>query len=366
MLHRTPLPVMSPPLHILLTLLAITVGTTRAWPQQPAGDDPVTGTWRFWNNTLREMRPDGSSGAPGKPADATWKCLSAPGMIERVYMINYGGSTVFDKLTLRSQGQQLWGTAKNKPFLTAVRDSKTIAPIASAKGKGAPAATAGGKLYPDYGGMVLSADWQQLSKSGSPRKELMLSSEFYAHLVVANAQKRKKTTPDKLYGDIHWLMSLDDAQKVLPKQMSKGTITPLTHLCFPSRSLSIKEFEGSFEDRGQVFRHLYLMLDSKQQVVGVQLEDLTADNVLWENGRPDGLREPYYNFLNLTNNASKSNQVHYQVLDSGPGVSLVKFALWNIAPLRRYKENIHWYLPAPVAQSMLEIVERQRQSSGLK
>lgn len=97
----------------------------------------------------------------------------------------------------------------------------------------------------------------------------------------------------------------------------------------------------------------------------------------WAAPGPDGVREPYYNFIEDRYNGSTGNCVPYQVQAAGKGVNLIRTILFNqpdigIQPYpagqcpgtvtlhhytqRSYRENVHWYLTAPLAQKLLEIV----------
>ena len=84
--------------------------------------DPISGLWRFFNGSFREMRPDGTSGPPGQPADAEWRLISPPRNAERVYAITYGRGAARDTLTMNTAHNQLIGGTKKSPFLTAVRE----------------------------------------------------------------------------------------------------------------------------------------------------------------------------------------------------------------------------------------------------
>jgi hypothetical protein len=92
--------------------------------------------------------------------------------------------------------------------------------------------------------------------------------------------------------------------------------------------------------------------------------DQTVKHILWE-PQPDGVREPYYNFLAISVNGSTINDVHYQIRDAGKGVTLIKTALFDKKRLR-YRENVHWYLAAPFARTMLDIVEFHRRKGTIR
>ena len=87
--------------------------------------DPITGTWRFFDGSTREMRADGSSGPPGGGSDAQWKCLTPQSNFNRIYQIIYGGGVATDRLTLTNGNNELHGTLKGRPFPTASRTQAT-------------------------------------------------------------------------------------------------------------------------------------------------------------------------------------------------------------------------------------------------
>jgi hypothetical protein len=100
--------------------------------------------------------------------------------------------------------------------------------------------------------------------------------------------------------------------------------------------------------------------------------------VNWESPFPDGVREPYYNFIEDSYNSSTRNCVPYQVRDAGKGVKLIKTALLKqpsigIPPYspgscpgyiflysNDYGEDVHWYLTNPLAKKLLEVVDSIR------
>lgn len=102
-----------------------------------AADEPICGTWRFWDQSVREMRPDGSSGQPGRPADSKWLRLSPPGANEPVYQIKDGSGRVIEALSLRNSATQLWSVKERKAKFTAVRIAAADVAALQAPGKAA-------------------------------------------------------------------------------------------------------------------------------------------------------------------------------------------------------------------------------------
>ncbi|MFN0080512.1 MAG: hypothetical protein ACKVY0_28935 [Prosthecobacter sp.] len=236
-----------------------------------------------------------------------------------------------------------------------------------------------------HGGMALSPKW--LPDKLETKRELLESLHLYASAVVGNAAPGKEPVPGTIVGPIRWLMPFDEAVRVLPERMNKIGERPVNLTCFPQASLTLASFQfKSFMDRNQPFNQLHLILDLKRQVVGVQFVEQTPDpgKVLWFPA-PDGAREPYYNFLMLSNNASGGQEVAYQIVDAGAGVKLIKTVLQTNTGLRnkanmpglpgfagapagmmpvKYKENVHLYLTAPLARCLLEIVDRNLRKPG--
>jgi hypothetical protein len=100
--------------------------------------------------------------------------------------------------------------------------------------------------------------------------------------------------------------------------------------------------------------------------------------VVWH-PKPDGVREPYYNFIDDKWNGSTRQCVPFQIKAASPGVTLIKTALLKqsnlpvlppgvVAPpptfymYLQYLESVHWYLPAPLAAKFQEIVEHNRKA----
>jgi hypothetical protein len=212
--------------------------------------------------------------------------------------------------------------------------------------------------------MALAPGW--MPQKLDTRRELLESLEFYAQKAVGNAQPGKEMVPTTLVGPIRWLMPLEEAVKTLPERVARTAEQRITQTCFPQGSLTWVAYQyKNFADRNQAFNLMLLILDAKRRVVGVQLRDQAANGVLWEPPGPDGSKEPYYNFVSLSHNGSSQNEVQYQVRSAGRGVTLIKTALYDHGK-RRYLENVHWYLAAPFARSLLDIVEKNRQAGMLR
>ncbi len=257
-----------------------------------------------------------------------------------------------------------------------IRSQGAAAPAANL----APAATSNPS---EHGGMVLAPNW--IPDRLETKRELLESLQMYASAVVGNAARGKEPVPGTIVAPIRWLMPFDEAVRVLPERMNKIGERPVSLTCFPQASLTLASFQfKSFIDKEQPFNLLHLILDLKRQVVGVQFVEQTPDpgKVRWF-PVPDGAREPYYNFLTLTNNGSGAQEVAYQIVDAGSGVKLIKTVLQTNTGLGaisrmakmpnmpgmpmmpggamggvKCKENVHLYLAAPLARCLLDIVDR--------
>lgn len=169
--------------RVLLVLLACCVHALAA--------DPITGTWRFFNGSLREMHADGTSSALGGAKDATWKCLTPAQASDRVYQIIYGGGRAQDRLTLRNGGQ-LWGYDGRRPFLTASRTQDAPPPSPSPKPKPQPAPKPAPAPPPEPTGDALlnvllahEWTWRDTAPGGTKGTLIFTKDELVKHLDTA-------------------------------------------------------------------------------------------------------------------------------------------------------------------------------------
>jgi hypothetical protein len=231
---------------------------------------------------------------------------------------------------------------------------------------------------PVSGGMVFAPNW--LPKPTALRHELLESFEFYCKAAIGNAEKGKEPVPSTIVGAIRWRMPVEEFIRTLPKGYNKLTETRMVHSCFPRDSLFQAGFQfKSFLDREQPFNQLFVIFDQERRIVSAQFVDQNGKGIRWF-PVPDGIREPYYNMLNLTTNGSSTKEVPYQILAAGSGVTCIKtafrdktFQLPNIpgapqlaAPAGRTMENIHWYLPAPFARAILDVLDEHRKAGMIR
>jgi hypothetical protein len=241
-----------------------------------------------------------------------------------------------------------------------------------AKASAAPSAST------TYGGMEFSPNW--LPQTLTARRELLETFDFYCKAAVGNAPKGQEPIPGTIVGAIRWLMPIDEAIQTLPKGYNKLSERTMVHSCLPNNSLILCGFQfKSFIDREQPFNQMFMLIDKQRRVVSVQFVDQNGKNIQWFR-KPDGIREPYYNMLSLTFNGSSSKEVPYQILGAGSGVTCIKTAFRDkvtpmpnlpnmpqmAIPAGRTMENVHWYIPAPFARSILDIVDIYRKAGVIK
>jgi len=240
------------------------------------------------------------------------------------------------------------------------------------------------KVPPDPKNMTLAREW--IPHNVHTRKVLLNSIESYSLAVIGQNRSGPEVTPKTLWGPITWLMPLGDALKTLPRDSRKQRDFKVTNLAFPQSSLQVTMMAVvgvEITDRCNTFKYISFICDMDSRVIGVQLMNPNPKLVNWHAPGPDGVREPYYNFIEDRYNGSTGNCVPYQVRDAGSGVKLIKLALFNqgsigIPPYppgncpgfvrlhdygaRPYLESVHWYLAAPLAHRLMEIVDAVRKA----
>lgn len=245
--------------------------------------------------------------------------------------------------------------------------------------RAASVAPGAGRAAPDPNNMTLSRDW--MPHNVHTRKELLDSIEFYSRAALGGAERGQEKTPSVIWGPVKWLMPLQDALKTLPRNSRRQREFKVMNLAFPQHSLQVTMMAVvgvEVPDRCNQFKYVSFICDMDQRVIGLQLVHNNPAMVPWDAPGPDGVREPYFNFIEDRWNGSTTNCVPYQVRPAGPGVTLIKTALFDsptigtppyaqgpcpgyvVVPYGRYLESVHWYLTAPLAQKLLEIVETTR------
>ena len=350
---------------IVLGLMAAT--TVRA---QPA--DPICGTWRFWNNSVREMRPDGSSGPVGKPADAAWKRVTPGGIGEPSYRINYGGGKAFDTLTLRGGASQLWGMNGPKPFLTASRigDLPLSASSPASRPGQKPPSSPESMPAQNQRRLLLANDWMPARQDIS--REFAKSLAFYCQHAVGDAPRGSEPVPGTIIWNLEWLMPLADAEARVPGVMRLQRAYDLRNPGFPHNSIYIRSLYGKFVDpqTHEVFNICNLIGDAGKQLISVELvatnpkaitnPQIPAVPQLTPKNDPkalptSGTMEPYYDFIEVKANGSTSQRVQYDVTSPNAGVTVIHTMLVKGISVQ---EPVRWYLPAPFARILLDMVEK--------
>lgn len=257
-----------------------------------------------------------------------------------------------------------------------------VAPVETPKMVPAPSAAT------TYGSMEFSPNW--LPQTLTAKRELLESLEFYCKAAIGNAPKGQEPIPGTIVGGIRWRMPIDQAVQTLPRGFNKIMERPMVHPCLPNDSLILCGFQfKSFVDHGQPFNQLFLLVDKERKVVSVQFVDQNGKNARWL-PEPDGIREPYFNLVSLTHNGSSGKEVPYQILRGSSSAVCIKTAFQdrtgrmpnmpklptNIPNMptmmpsmtsgSRIYENVHWYIPAPFARSILDIVEVYRKAGVIQ
>lgn len=357
--------------------------------------DPIVGKWQFYNNTTRHFREDGTSASGKGPVDAAWKFAGMAGPFRR-YQIVYGGKFL-DTLLLKEGDNLLEGA---KGFRTATRvpgSKKAVIPDPT------PSAPKTGPAIPADQEMALANDW--MPRRILTAQEMLRSLAFFSLAAINGAQPGHELVPSEIVGGITWLMPLDEAEKKLIGVQYKLREYRLQNPCFPQNSIFVKSFAGSFTDPNsrEVFKEARLICDAKMRVISVEL---TCNHPkmgawLWEEPQKqwwasepwmklpqdverkelpaltgasqnksygaDGRREPYYDFVELKNNATTQYQVWYQVHRVPSGTTCIHTMLVEpIAPffLAKVIENVRWYVPAPFARKLLDIAVANKPASA--
>lgn|GEM_PF-3143213 len=227
-------------------------------------------------------------------------------------------------------------------------------------------ARAQGSLAPvTVGGMSFAKDWipQIYMKS-----KLQANLAFYAHKAVGRSEPHHEPVPTALRGRLTWLMPATEAFNTLPVDCDHAPEMIVTYDCFPKNSLTIAGFHPTkthFVDRGQTFDWMYMVLDRQRRLVGVELMAISPRTLApWVIGDPPagglvGKMGPYYDFINMRNNASTTQRVEYGIAPAGKGVTLIHTALFRGEVCLN---NVHWYMAAPFARALLDIASYQHRA----
>lgn len=213
-------------------------------------------------------------------------------------------------------------------------------------------------VFIDYMGMKLHPDW--FPKRETKTAEMNQDLNRICLGAVQGKEKDHDIMPDKILGELKWLMPMDAAEKALPglERSQMGGATLIMTPNWPQRSLFKRSYYGKFVEphTRELFTEAVLVSDIKRQLVAVELICNRPKLVAWES-KFDGSKEPYYDFIGMKQNGSTENIVYYQQLKYG-SISCLHTLLFNGRwPIGKSLENVRWYLPPPLARKILEISE---------
>lgn len=156
----------------------------------------------------------------------------------------------------------------------------------------------------------------------------------------------------ELVPGIRYLMPLEDALKVIGGQVESrnGISTP----GFPDRSLFSVAVSGNF---GQGFNRMFLVLDTKSQVVSVQFLDQSPGGP--DRGPGNGMANSQvvvkqfkgwstYNFINLNKKSSTSASVTMGIKKVGRKNPAVYQVNCKFLSRGQIKERVRWFVPQPI------------------
>ena len=162
----------------------------------------------------------------------------------------------------------------------------------------------------------------------------------------------------EIYRGVTYLMPFDEACKAL--DLNGYTTSRQRVLCpgFPRESIFYVAFKGKFGSAN----FLYLVLDSANQVVGVQLVEETPSSGGTSYLDYGGLRT--YNFVNYRINASTTNRTRYKVEFRKEGVCIYS-VLYSLRKGRDL-ERVELYLPQPMVNLMKYTLAVASEKPGAK
>ena len=365
-------------LRLLCTTIAslALIGWAQAADPQPATlSDALKQFIWTWNgasaNTQVIFRPDGSLLTrekqrwqwTAKDAQTITVTLDAGRKLDLAFNATFTSFTNADPLSVAVKGE---------------RQQALAAPSTPASATAQKPAEVATKRTPDPKQMTLAQDW--LPHRIHTRKGEINSIEVFCRILV---DKGKETIPTKIWGPLTWLMPVREAMKGLPKGSRLQRNETLENLWFPQDSLhlwtmAVVGFE--IDDRCNKFNYIQFICDRDDRVIGVQLVHSRPPFVSWKAPGPEGVSVPYFDFIMDRWNASRGQCVPYQIEPADKGVLLIKTALYDapnpgippyrpgpcpgyvLLPYPKYLESIHWYLTAPLANKILEIIEAGRQA----
>lgn len=216
-------------------------------------------------------------------------------------------------------------------------------------------------LQTDFAGMILSPKW--MPETTKIRKVFLEDMEFYSEKIVGSDPRGKETPPKKIWADVAWLMPLNDARKQLPSGIGQGNEVRIVVTDYPQESYSMLQFNGKWEDFGLSFNQLFLVVDSKKQIVAVQLVATSPKGSRWRvpDLVPDGERGNYFDFLTIKYTAA-GGRTSYKILKNFAGDPHRR--MLKMTAGRGGSQDTHWYIPKPFAARFLDIADAFKTSGG--
>lgn len=216
--------------------------------------------------------------------------------------------------------------------------------------------------------MVFAADWMPTKLDIS--REFARSLSFYCGFAVGDAPSGRETVPGTIIWGLQWLMPMTQAEAQTPGVTRLQRDYDMTNPGFPQHnSIHIRSLYGRFVDPStrELFNICNLICDANKQLISVEL---VATNPKVVAPLPPlalmpkdpkllplfGTREPYYDFIEVKGNASTEQHVEYRISSPQPhpGVTVIQTMLINHR--RGCLENVRWYLTAPFARKLLDMV----------
>ena len=213
----------------------------------------------------------------------------------------------------------------------------------------------------DFAGMILSPKW--MPETTKIRKVFLEDMEFYSDKIVGNDLRGKETPPKNIWADVTWLMPLNDAKKQLPSGIGQGNEVRIVVTDYPQESYSMLQFNGKWNDLGLAFNQLFLVVDSKKQIVAVQLVATSPKGQRWRvpDLVPDGERGNYFDFLTIKYTAA-GGRTSYKILKNFPGDPHRR--MLKMTAGRGGSQDTHWYIPKPFAARFLDIADAFKTTGG--
>ena len=190
-------------------------------------------------------------------------------------------------------------------------------------------------------GIVLDQNWMpRMNGASVPMRELYALLSHHG-----KAGEDKGSHPDiEIYGGVHYLDSLESAQKKLGIATKWSARNAIAASGFP-QTLFWVTYDGKFEGH---FNQLQLIVDRSNQVVSVQLVD---EHFHGAHIRHQGWHT--YNFVNSRVNGSSRQSVSASATPYHEGGVIIDAELNGGSG-----QNTRWYVPKPLVSLILHCIEK--------